>query len=115
MSLGEPTVSREDFREHLAAREFFANRLEAYFKAHPGEWISLFDLMKIGGPSWRSRIACDLRKKRGLNIVWNKSNLASAYRYLDHTPLGRPADVPVPDRWPVFDGPIQETFRLTSE
>jgi hypothetical protein len=94
---------QEDFREHLAAREFFANRLEAHFRAHPNQWISILELMQIGGPSWRSRIACDLRVKRKLNVPWNKSNLHSAYMFVPT----------VEDRWPAFDAPIQETWRLT--
>jgi hypothetical protein len=83
-----------DLKEYLAARQFFANRLEAHFRAHPLIWVSLPELMQIGGPSWRSRIANDLRQKRQLNVVWNKSNLQSAYMFLPYVPLGRSADVP---------------------
>lgn len=102
----------DDLRESLAARRFFADRLEAYFKQHPRVWIGLPELMKIGGPSWRSRIFNDLRNKRHMRVVWNRSNLESAYMFTEHEPLGRDASIPVPDQWPVFDAPSQEPWSL---
>lgn len=103
----------DDLRPELHRREFFANRLEAHFRRHPRVWITLPDLMEIGGPSWRSRIANDLRTKRHMRIVWNRSNERSAYMFTEHEPLGRDASVPAPDRWPVGDAPYVEPFRLT--
>jgi hypothetical protein len=101
-----------DLPESLAARQFFANRLEAYFRAHPTEWVSIIDLMKIGGPSWRSRIACDLRIKRGLNIVWNRSNLRSAYRW--YPTNSEAASEPSSDLWPIPGAPsADQGFHLT--
>jgi hypothetical protein len=94
----------------IERRQFFADRLAEYFRQHPLTWISIMDLIRIGGPSWRSRIACDLRpeKKRNMNIVWNKSNKESAYLYTPWKPLGRSAETVAP-ALPLFDrdGPWQ--------
>lgn len=88
-------------------RQFFADRLADYFRAHPMTWVSIMDLIRIGGPSWRSRIACDLRQKRKMLVTWNRNNKASAYLYTPHTPLGRDAATPVAGL-PLFDdGPWQ--------
>ncbi len=106
-------AEQHDLIESLAARRFFANRLEAHFRAHLREWIDLPTLMRIGGPSWRSRIACDLRKKRGLVIVWNRDSRQSAYMCLEQAPQGRDASVPAADRWPVVGAPYEEPFVLT--
>ncbi len=117
--MGEEGVERmqplNDLPESLAARQFFADRLEKHFRAHPMEWIGILELQVIGGPSWRSRIACDLRKKRGLNVPWNHSNLHSAYRWMPHEVLGRDASIPAPTRWPIAGAPFAEaeTWTLT--
>jgi hypothetical protein len=79
----------------IERRQFFADRLQAYFKAHPLVWISILELSKIGGLSWRSRIACDLRPKRGMTITWNNSNKDSAYMFTPYKPLGRSAETRV--------------------
>lgn len=83
-------------------RSFFADRLADYFRKHPLVWISIMDLIKIGGPSWRSRIACDLRP-RGMCVLWNKNNKASAYMYRPEPPLARDASEPVA-ALPLFPG-----------
>src|SRR5678816_2014706 len=94
---------QRDLLNSLAARQFFADKLEAHFRAHPLQWISILDLMKIGGPSWRSRIVNDLRQKRGLNVPWNHDNRASAYRFIPWVQLGRSADVQPPDQPALFE------------
>lgn len=85
----------------IERRQFFADRLAAYFRAHPLTWVSIMDLIRIGGPSWRSRIACDLRP-RGMVITWNRSNKESAYMFTPHTQLGRDASTQV-KALPLFD------------
>lgn len=106
--------AQQDLRASLVNRQYFANQLEAHFKAHPLVWISILDLQKIGGPSWRSRIADDLRTKRKLNVVWNRESLESKYRYEPHDPLGRDAGTFVPFG-PATDAPYQEPpFVLTA-
>ncbi len=72
-------------------RQFFADRLADYFRAHPLVWVSIMKLIEIGGPSWRSRICEDLRKKRGMEIPWNRDNKHSAYMFKPFTPLARDA------------------------
>lgn len=94
----------------IERRQFFADRLADYFRAHPLTWVSIMDLIRIGGPSWRSRIACDLRpaNKRAMCVEWNKSNKESAYMYRPHKPQGRSAEV-ITTGLPLFDneGPWQ--------
>jgi len=51
------------------------------------------------------------RQQRPLS-AYAKPIVISEYRYLVHAPLGRSADVPVPDHWPAFDAPIQEPWSL---
>lgn len=82
--------------DELERRESIADRTHELFVAHPGEWISLTDLVRAFGSAVTVRIRLDLRKKRGLNIHWNKQNGAqSAYRYLPHVPLGPEASEPM--------------------
>ena len=98
------------------------DKLLRLFKANPGLWIDSRDLEPLGGRmAWRTRVA-DARKivQGEGGVIENRfyrmkgGTIISEYRYLDHQPLGRSADVPVPDHWPAFDAPIQETFRLTA-
>ena len=83
------------FTEEQERRSFFADRLEVLFRSRPLEWISVLELVKVGGLSWRSRIACDLRQKRGLTVEWNKQNKTSAYMFKPFKPLGRSAETRV--------------------
>ncbi len=87
------TIPAATFRADLDRRAFYADALDTYFRAHPLMWIPLPTLLDIGGPSWRSRIACDLRKKRQMTITWNRDPLQSAYMFIPYVPLGRSADV----------------------
>lgn len=80
------------FTDELARRDFYADRLEAHFRSHPGIWIPLLELQAIGGPSWRSRIACDLRLKRKLHVVWNEHPRRSAYMFREERALGPSAE-----------------------
>ncbi len=79
------------FLEELDRRHFYAERMAAYFEARPQEWVSILELMKIGGPSWRSRLVEDLREKRHMDIPWNHDNRASAYMFRPHVPIARDA------------------------
>lgn len=80
----------------MERRESIADRTHELFVAHPGEWISLTDLVRAFGSAVTVRIRLDLRKTRGLNIHWNKQNGAqSAYRYLPHVPIGPEASEPM--------------------
>ena len=113
------------------------------FRANQGHWIDSRELEKAGGRlAWRTRIAEARRifcqelgwpypiPKGGRDPITNQQSriltfdeatghctqveqVISEYRYLPYESLGRSADVPVPDHWPAFDAPIQETFRLT--
>lgn len=101
--------------EH-ARRQSLAVKLETLFKSRPGEWIPMRELADVGGVGgWRTRLSeLGRRTVDPMHIEHNdKNGAASCHRYLPYVPLGRPADVPVPDRWPAFDAPIQETWRLT--
>ena len=73
-------------------RRFFADALSAHFRAHPWEWVSIMTLIRIGGPSWRSRLVEDLRQHRKMEIPWNGDSRQSAYMYRPTGPaLGRDA------------------------
>lgn len=103
-------------RPEIQRRQSNADKVWAVFEARPTRWIHWRRFAAVGGAcAWRTRIA-DVRarvKSLGGVIEHNGSITRSAYRYLPYTPLGRSADVPAPDRWPAYDAPIQETFRLT--
>lgn len=97
----EPTVAQQ-----LEDRAGDRDRLAAYFRQHPGEWLNQGPVVKATGireGSLRSRmIECrdvlkmhieirttsfegaDGKKHRGLN----------EWRYLDYVPLGRDASLP---------------------
>jgi hypothetical protein len=76
--------------------ETLNDKLEAFFKLRPGEWIDGRDLAGIAGAyAWRSRCS-DLRKHRGMTIEnrqrqdWNFSRgeryTISEYRYVPDLP-----------------------------
>lgn len=102
-------------KDEIQRRASLKDRIEALFRSRPGEWISITELADIGGVGgWRTR-KCELenRKIDPMHIEHNGLNgAASAHRFLPHTPLGRDASVPAPDRWPSF-GPYTDTFTLT--
>jgi hypothetical protein len=64
----------------------FAEKLAAYFKARPGEWIPAIDLEFAGRQAWRTRIS-DCRTQFGMRIDNRVRRLASGvkiseYRYV---------------------------------
>ena len=89
-------MSAAPLLDELERRQSIADTLEQHFKANVGRWISIGELSKMVGSAFGSRIRCDLKPKRGMNIVWNKQNGAkSAYRYLPYSPLGPDATEPM--------------------
>lgn len=72
------------------------------------------ELAVVGGiGGWRTRVS-ELRLGRDMRIDWNGLNgERSCHRFLTHEPLGRDASVSAPDRWPAFDAPLSDLFRLT--
>ena len=88
------------------------DRVLELLRANPGRWLHWRRFAEVGGAcAWRTRIsdARKVLKAEGALLEHNGSVTRSAYRYS----LGRDASIPVPDHWPAFDAPIQETFRLT--
>jgi len=83
-------------KAELARRVSLCDRLEAFLKAHPGEWLTMPELrLGCGAESWRTRLS-ELGKKRGLSIEWNGQNgAASMHRFLPYEPLGRDPSGPV--------------------
>lgn len=124
----------------LHRRKGNRDQVAAFFRLRVGQWIAASELESVGGrQAWRTRVS-ECRKQLGMHIenrlrregehaadcpalqAWDIEGACSCdrpqiviseYRYLDHTPLGRSADVPVPDRWPVYEAPYQETWNLT--
>lgn len=68
------------------------DRLEAYFRAHAGEWITMQELAKVAGlGGWRTRVS-NLRRQRGMqfeNRVYRKDGYTiSEYKFTpDRVPL----------------------------
>jgi hypothetical protein len=61
------------------------DKLAAYFKARPGQWIDGKELATVaGGYAWRTR--CSNLRKRGMTIEnrveWNGAFRVSLYRYV---------------------------------
>lgn len=91
----------------------------AFFRAHVGQWIHASELEAFGGrQAWRTRVS-DCRKKLGIHIenrvryegehrgdcpalqAWDIEGacecnrpliVISEYRFLEHRPIGPPAD-----------------------
>jgi hypothetical protein len=86
--------------EH-ARRQSSRDAVAAHFKAHPGEWINASELETIGGRyAWRTRVS-EARRQLGMTIENHQERTAmsdggvfvrSLYRYLEHAPIGPPAD-----------------------
>lgn len=82
-------------------RQGGAKRVLAYFLAHPGQWLSTYELEGQGGRNaWRTRVS-DARKKVEADggVIQNRQrkradgSICSEYRYLPAAPLGRDASV----------------------
>ena len=86
-------------RAELDRRESLTDRVEAWFLAHPREWIRAIDLEPIGGrQGWRTRVSESRRrlKARGYTIenrIRKDSDglICSEYR-LTWLALGRAAE-----------------------
>lgn len=129
-------------RPEIQRRQRNAAKVIAYFRAHQGEYVDVPTLERLGGRNaWRTRVSdaravfCDELgwewpvPKGGRDPILNRQQrivvvepdgrkhvsgaIISEYRYWPVESLGRAADVPAPDRWPAYDAPIQETWRLT--
>lgn len=108
----------------LERRKSYTDKLEAFFRAHPNEWINAVDLEPIGGrQAWRTRVSeCRKRGMRIDNHVVSPSRLerdeqgrptrilfstrrVSLYRFVPRPrePLGRDAGDYVPQKG-LFDG-----------
>jgi hypothetical protein len=64
----------------------YRDRVAAYFKAKPGQWIEWHELAAIGGAlAWRTRVS-DARRELGMDIVNKVHKLpdgtkVSCYKY----------------------------------
>lgn len=105
----------DDLRAELQRRKKATSAVWALFQARPLVWLHWQRFAALSPCAWRTRISDARHKVKALGggIEWNRSVTRSAYRYLPYQPLGRPADVPIPDRWPVSEAPTQEPWRLT--
>lgn len=77
------------------------DRLAAYFRAHPNQWLDGRDLARIAGyAGWRTRVS-NLRTQRGMTIE-NRCRrfpdlVISEYRYR----VSDPEQLPLSDQWSV--------------
>ena len=85
-------------KTELVRRLALRYRIEAYFRAHPRQWIDAETLMELGGSlAWRTRVSeCRRVFKGESGVLENRQErlgprVNSSYRYLPHTPLGRDA------------------------
>lgn len=92
--------------EHVY-RHTNALKVLAYFRQHPGEWVSTQTLEHLGGRhAWRTRVsqARKIVQAEGGQIKNRQSRvyrhppatdvwfMVSEYRFMPWTPVGRPAD-----------------------
>ena len=118
----EPTIGQE-ITDRIAQRE----RLARFFRANPDTIFSQETLAEACGAdvaTVRTRIT-ECKRLLKMTLQWHSGSYTGpdgkrhrgkkrwqlVTRPAD--PLGRDARIPQPDRWPVFDAPIQETWRLT--
>ena len=81
-------------KPELDRRESLTTRLQAFFEAHPYEWITPKQgLEQAGGRyAWRSRLP-KVRKTISGVVEWNGVNgPGTAYRFLPFVPLARSAE-----------------------
>ncbi len=103
IDVGGARVMREGVMNAAEAvrRGSLASRVERLFRARPGQWIDVEELMRVGGRlAWRTRVS-DARRRLQLEggvVEWNGDGVASAYRYVPYTPLARDAGTFVPQR-----------------
>ena len=90
-------------KAELARRVSLCDRLEAFLKKHPGEWLTMQELrLGCGAESWRTRLS-DLSKKRSMRIEWNGQNgVESRHRYLPYEPVGRDPSRPASGQAELF-------------
>jgi hypothetical protein len=68
----------------------YRDRVAAYFKAKPGQWIEWHELAAIGGAmAWRTRVS-DARRELGMDIVNKVHKLpdgtkVSCYKFVPKT------------------------------
>jgi len=119
------TSERAQVGEDIAAQKAQRDILAAFFKAHPMTVFLREDLERVVGPNYRSRVS-ECVTELGMNVPNvpryrhylnakgkpRRQRLIGGYQYLPYETLGRDASIPAPDRWPVFDAPIQETWSL---
>ncbi len=79
----------------------YRERVEAYFRQHPNEWVPASTLFIVGGRcAWRTRVADARRIFEGEGAVLQNRQqrvdgaILSEYRYLQHQPLARDAAMP---------------------
>lgn len=90
-SIKLPPRESSELATELARRETCQQKLEAFLKSRPTEWIPMRELADVGGiGGWRTRLSeLALRKTDPLRLEWNgKSGAASCHRYLPWEPLG---------------------------
>lgn len=106
--------------QEIQRRQSHTAKVIQVFRDCPRHWIiwtRFRDL--VGERAYRTRIsnAKEVFEAEGGTVESRTypcgAEIVTEYRYLDHQPLGRSADVPSPDAWPAFDAPIQEPWRLT--
>ncbi len=86
-------------KDELQRRQSNTDKVLAYFRLCPGEWIGTAMLEKLGGRNaWRTRVADARRivKAEGGQIENRQyrceSVIVSEYRFVPWTPVGPPAD-----------------------
>jgi hypothetical protein len=82
--------------EEVERRSSRTDLVEELFRRRPETWISVPELVDVGGLcGWRTRVA-DARQRIEQagdgTIVWNRNVRASAYRFVLVKPVDRPAE-----------------------
>ena len=88
-----PLRDRKPYYGHRSPRLSLKARVEALFRAHPNEWISSFDLQRVGG-AMASRTRISEVRRSGMKITNRCRRIetptgpqtVSEYRYEPTTP-----------------------------
>lgn len=93
--------ARPDLATEQQDRTFMRDRVEAYFRSHPGQILTQEELEQAGGgDAVRTRVSeCKLKLKMRIishatfltDAAGKKHRLRTRYQFLPHEPLGRDA------------------------
>ncbi len=96
----------DTMKPEMERRQGNREAVAEYFRSHENQWINATELMEVGGTlAFRTRVSeCRLKLHMHIENMQEREFstdgsliVRSFYRYLDHDPLGRPANMAQPE------------------